>query len=80
MLRMAAAQFQSKRRIEMGYGIWCEVWGGVTGRRGAWLKVEGQIQVYPTLQEALAIAADIQNRCNPNGATNYSYQAREFTA
>jgi hypothetical protein len=29
-------------------GIWCQVWGGVIGRRSAWLKANGDIQRFET--------------------------------
>lgn len=34
--------------IERQYGIWCEVWGGKTGTRSAWLKVDEKPQLFPT--------------------------------
>jgi hypothetical protein len=66
------------------FGIWCEVSGGVTGHPMSWLKVEGIVQVYDTLMEAEAIAADIQKRASransqhPNAKATFSYRAREM--
>lgn len=60
------------------YGIWCEVWGGITGRRESWLKVEGEIQHYKTLEEAEAIAADISDRTRSHATASFRYTAKEF--
>jgi hypothetical protein len=66
------------------FGIWCAVSGGITGNRASWLKVDDIVQVYDTLMEAEAIAADIQKRASransqhPNAKAIYSYQAREM--
>jgi hypothetical protein len=47
------------------YGIWCEVWGGVTGHRGAWLKAGGvRLAVFETLAEAEAEARRLTMRMN----------------
>ena len=48
------------------FGIWAEVWGGVTGHRCAWLKADGVIQQYQTREEAEAEATRLAREHNGN--------------
>jgi len=41
------------------WGVWCEVWGGVTGSREAWLKSNGARATFATREEAEAEAAGL---------------------
>jgi len=34
------------------YGVWCEVWGGVTGTRSSWLQSNGEVWVFTNRREA----------------------------
>jgi hypothetical protein len=49
----------NKRRtipMTQQYGVWCEVWGGVTGYRAKWLKSSGTLQVFDSALAATAVA------------------------
>lgn len=64
------------------FGIWCEVWGGVTGPREAWLKDnDGLRRVFATRDEAEAEAARLNDKFgrNPNRKAEFSYTARPLT-
>ena len=62
------------------FGIWCEVWGGVTGSRRSWLKAEGEIQRYDTREQAEAEAARLaQDRnSNPHRTATFNYTVRRL--
>jgi len=57
------------------YGIWCQVSGGVTGHRQAWLKANGKVQTFATLAEAEAEAERLTGlrRYDSQSATRYHY-------
>jgi hypothetical protein len=48
------------------FRIWCEVCGGVTGSRAAWLKHNGKIAEFATREEAEAEAAYYNKTANGN--------------
>jgi hypothetical protein len=60
------------------WGVWCEVSGGVTGRREAWLKHEGRVASFATQEEAAAKAAHFMRSMNgrPNAGASFRYTAR----
>lgn len=61
------------------FGIWCEVFGGITGHRSAWLKAtDGGIQRYDTRKEAEDIADGLARAYNdnPNRKASFRYSAR----
>jgi hypothetical protein len=66
----------------MKYGVWCEVWGGVTGPRSAWLKNggAGEPALFDTLEDAQREADQIQRRQNntPRRTANFRYTAKQF--
>ena len=64
----------------MTYGVWCQVWGGVTGSRAGWLKENGKPQVFATLAEAEQVAAEHQAsiKDRPHGSARFSYTAEEM--
>jgi hypothetical protein len=64
----------------MTYGIWCVVSGGVTGRREAWLKQDGEIAVFEDRAEAEALAAhyNAQTNGNPYRTASFSYTVRDY--
>jgi hypothetical protein len=57
------------------FRIWCEVWGGVTGHRTAWLKDDIGIATFATREEAEAEAARLNasGNNNPHRKANFSY-------
>lgn len=63
------------------WGVWCEVWGGVTGSRAAWLKSDGALRMM-TRAEAIAEAERLQSSIasNPNRIAEFSYTARPLGA
>jgi hypothetical protein len=65
-------------RIET-WGVWCEVWGGVTGSREAWLKIDGKVATFPTCDEAEAEARRLGQRMDARlySAANFRYSARQ---
>lgn len=64
----------------MRYGVWCAVWGGVTGHRESWLKERDRIREFSTLTEAACCAADLNQRTNgnPYRKANFSYTVRSL--
>lgn len=66
--------------IERQYGIWCEVWGGKTGSRSAWLKVDEKPQLFPTFALAEEQAGRIMAARQDNRKASYRYVAREYEA
>jgi hypothetical protein len=63
---------------ENNYGVWCEVWGGVTGSRASWLKQNGQTAKFTTLEAAEKQAAEHQRTTmgSPYRTAIFSYSAR----
>jgi hypothetical protein len=64
----------------MRYGIWCEVFGGVTGHRQSWLKENGQRVEYDNAETAAreALRLDKQSNGNPYRTANFSYAVRQL--
>lgn len=62
------------------WGVWCEVWGGVTGRREAWLKQNGKVALFATRGAAAGEAARHMSRQMgaPHRTANYRYSAKEY--
>jgi hypothetical protein len=59
------------------FGIWCEVWGGVTGSRAAWMKADGQLVRFGSREAAEAEAARLNERLNgPNARASFNYTVR----
>lgn len=65
----------------MRYGVWCMVWGGVTGHRESWLTNRGEVVIFETLTEAACVASDLQRNTmrNPYRKANFRYTAMEFS-
>lgn len=62
------------------FGVWCEVWGGVTGAREAWLKRNGEIMTFDTFADAEQAANDAQAKSRkPGSAAQFRYTAREMS-
>jgi hypothetical protein len=64
--------------MEKQYGVWCSVSGGRTGSRAAWLKANGVVQTFPTLEAATAEARGLQERTSMFSHCMFSYTAREM--
>jgi len=62
------------------WGVWCEVWGGVTGERANWLKEDRKLVEYATREEAEAEAERLMKRFadNPYRKTGFRYSAKSF--
>jgi hypothetical protein len=67
--------------INPQFGIWCEVWGGVTGHRCAWLKSNGEQQRFTSRDEAEAEAMRLneQTNGNPHRTASFRYSVRELS-
>jgi len=63
------------------FGIWCEVWGGVTGSRKSWLTRLGTRMEFDSFSEAADEAAQLTNNVmsNPYRKANFRYTARRTT-
>ena len=61
---------------ERRYGVWCEVWGGVTGHRSAWLKNKSTLASFATLADAEAEA----ERLRATSARSLSRASFRYTA
>lgn len=57
------------------WGIYCTVSGGVTGRRQAWLKSDGEVVEFGTREEAEAEATRLRSSMGRNSATRFTYTA-----
>jgi hypothetical protein len=62
------------------FGIWCQVWGGVTGRRSAWLKANDEIQRFETREQAAAQATRLarERNANPHRTARFRYWVRRL--
>lgn len=63
------------------WGVWCEVSGGVTGYRAAWLKdSEGKIARFDSAESATEVAVfhSDQRNGNPNRTATFHYAARKI--
>jgi hypothetical protein len=60
------------------WGIFCEVWGGITGRRSAWLKSNGKLAVFSSREEAEAEAKLCNDKTNgnPHRTASFAYTVR----
>lgn len=66
--------------MEKQYGVFCQVSGGVTGYRAAWLKSNGKMQVFASRELAEIEAKRLtEKRMNNTYRTaDYHYSAREI--
>ena len=61
--------------------IWCEVSGGVTGSRTAWLIKSGVIRTFDTVEEARAVAARLtRDRTRSSRGERFRYRVRGIIA
>jgi len=58
------------------YGIWCSVWGGVTGHRQAWLKEDDKIWT-GTEEEAMKRATEL-NAAQRMSTAHFSYEVQPY--
>ncbi len=58
------------------YGVWCEVWGGVTGSREGWLKSMGEIMVFTNRDNAEQEAEHHNKRTANNPRASFRYSAK----
>jgi hypothetical protein len=64
----------------MTFGIWCEVSGGVTGHRSAWLKQDGRHRLFSDRKAAAAVATVLNASANSRHArAAFRYTVRQFT-
>lgn len=65
----------------MSYGIWCTVFGGVTGHRENWLHQSGDLFETESLSYAERMAADLNEQMNksPSRAATFRYKVVPFT-
>lgn len=61
------------------WGVWCEVWGGVTGSRCAWMKgADGAVMVFAS-EASAAIRAEEQAACVAgNARAQFRYTPRRL--
>lgn len=60
------------------WGVWCEVWGGVTGAREAWLKNDGKIAAFATREEAETEARHLNDKmASSRSRASFRYTARQ---
>jgi len=72
----------SKHTTEQSmFGIWCEVSGGVTGYRCAWMKNNGVLGKFATRDEAEkeAHARNEKANGNPYRTADFRYTVRELS-
>ena len=58
------------------WGVWCEVSGGVTGSRSAWMKREGKVIAFDTREEAEAEAKAARTSVSRFSQASFRYTAR----
>lgn len=60
------------------FGVWCEVWGGMSGSRESWLKENGKRSEYATASEAAEVAHKLTRGVaeNPFRTANFRYTAK----
>lgn len=65
--------------MAMTFGVYCEVSGGVTGYRAAWLKDgDGKESTFDSLDAANEEAAQLNSRSrNPYQTASFRYTVRE---
>lgn len=63
----------------MKFRIWCEVWGGVTGSRCAWMTdARGQIVEFDRREDAQEEADECNRTANgPNARASFEYTVKE---
>lgn len=77
--------YQQKREQEeladqsKAYRVWCEVWGGVTGSRQAWLKRDGKPVEFASMELAEQEAKRLNETTASYQRASYRYSAREYT-
>lgn len=59
------------------YGIWCEVWGGVTGSREGWMRDDQGILEFEDEEIAALAAAAAQEGRSKSPTANFRYTVRE---
>jgi hypothetical protein len=69
---------RARTKTTATWGVWCEVWGGVTGRRTAWLRHNDTIAEYATREEAEAEARRCMDGLSPYRKAEFRYTAREM--
>jgi hypothetical protein len=62
--------------IEARWGVWCQVWGGVTGHREAWMKRGDGIATFDTKEAAEAEAAAMRANVSRYSNASFNYTAR----
>ncbi len=62
------------------FGIWCEVWGGVTGSREAWLRCDNARVRFADQTEAEREAERLtRDRNEPGTGAYFHYEARRLS-
>lgn len=69
---------RESRGLAGEWGVWCEVFGGVTGPRAAWLKHDGNVQRFASKDLADHEARLLAARAAPNARANFRYTAKGF--
>jgi hypothetical protein len=63
----------------MKYGVWCQVWGGPTGPRSAWLKQNDVRFETPDFDEAAARAEKLTEAKRNHPHAHFFYELRLIT-
>jgi hypothetical protein len=58
------------------FGVWCEVWGGVTGSREAWAKSGSCITIFDTMEQAEEYAKELTALISMHSQANFRYTAK----
>ena len=60
------------------FGVWCEVWGGMTGSRESWLKENDKRKEFSSRESAERIAAELTSNVaqNPFRTANFRYTVK----
>lgn len=63
----------------MSWGVWCEVWGGVTGSRSAWQKgKDGSPEAFATRELAEEAAKERRRNLSPFRTAEFRFTAKEM--
>jgi hypothetical protein len=62
----------------MKYRIWCEVWGGVTGSREAWMTKDNKILEFDDKKEADKEASECNRTMGRNSPASFRYTVKEI--
>lgn len=75
MRRSTPLGSRKHKRAGPMFRVWCEVWGGVTGPRQAYLKSNGEISEFSTREEAEKEAARLNEKMNgsPHRIATFRY-------